>query len=273
MLAKRLPLLLVFAGGCLSGAVLIGALRGAPESAASPPRSGAFERRAALAPVAESSERDHERVAATEIVGAKKSVAVVEGEPQEESGSSLSEVLGRLEATYREGLAAAREPEVVPPPAALREPEAAPTAEPAPVATVAPAAVVPASAPVTVAVAAPAAAPAVVAVPAAAAPAPEAALAARVPAPPAVHVGDVNHVNIGSVHVGDVVQLQQQLALLQYMQLFRVMPGAALPPPGRVGPPAREERRSSSRPAPFSTKLTDPNNPWGFDFPPTVLAK
>ena len=93
--------------------------------------------------------------------------------------------------------------------------------------------------------------------------------------PREVHVGDVNHVNIGSVHLGDVVQVQQQLALLQYMQLLALTPGARVAAPG-VGfaPTASTPRRGvPRRPAPFSTSLTDPNNPWGFDFPPTVLAK
>jgi hypothetical protein len=68
-----------------------------------------------------------------------------------------------------------------------------------------------------------------------------------------VHHGDVNHV--------------QQLAILQYFQLL------ALPPQTRFSTPAQSPRGGTRHVRPYSFPLTNPDNPWGFDFPPTVLVK
>ena len=56
------------------------------------------------------------------------------------------------------------------------------------------------------------------------------------------------------------------LVLLQYMQLLSLSPYAQLPAGARP-------RGTTRRPQPFPTALTNPDNPWGFDFPPTVLVK
>lgn len=280
MLAKRIPFLLVFAGGCLSGAVLIGFVGAAPERAAAPKRAVNLDRAPAGATqTAEGGEHDGEvHRAAPELVVSPPHDA--EGAASESSpeGSSLAEVLARWEATYRAGLVAARAPEPAPLPVAAPPPateSASPVVNAVPVAAP-PAVAQPLPAPPALAMAAPPVL-AVTAPPAGVlAPDPAPVIASREePRPRDIHVGDVNHVTIGSVHLGDVVQVQQQLALLQYMQLLALTPGARVAAPG-VGfaPAAPTPRRGGPRrPAPFSTSLTDPNNPWGFDFPPTVLAK
>jgi hypothetical protein len=276
MLVKRMPLLLVFAGGCLSGAVLIGFVRAEPDSARAPRPMDVPDRRApTFAQSTESSGVDEAAAnAAPEIVAAPpRTIEPNGGQPPSESGSSLAEVLAGLEATYRERLAASQVREPVRPPA----PEPiAPTVTAASVSqTVAATPPVPTA----LALAEHPTPPQSVPVPAAPAP-PVESEAARVVASRDdarsrdVHVGDVNNVNIGSVHLGDVVQVQQ-LALLQYMQLLALTPGARVAAPGAgIAPPVQAPRRQlPRRPPPFSTSLTDPNNPWGFDFPPTVLAK
>jgi hypothetical protein len=273
-----MPLLLVFAGGCLSGAVLIGFMREQPESARAPKPMKAWEDRAVTLAHASDSRDDDD--GAANAVPAESEVAAAAPkriEPSDgdapEAGASLAEVLARLEATYRERLVASQVPPAAPPPA---PDHVAPALAAAPVSSVvAVAAPVAAAAPVEL----PTAAPKSVHVPVPPEPALEneapRVVASRDEAPARnVHVGDVNNVNIGSVHLGDVVQVQQ-LALLQYMQLLALTPGARIAAP-RAGivPPAHAPRRQlPRRPPPFSTSLTDPNNPWGFDFPPTVLAK
>jgi hypothetical protein len=274
MLVKRMPLLLVFAGGCLSGAVLIGFVRAEPESARAPKPTKAWQGRVVtLAQASDSRDGDHDVVRAEPQVAAA-SLERIEpsGDDAPESGTSLAEVLARLEATYRERLVASQAPQGAPPTA---PDPVAPAIAAAPVSSaLAAAAPVPAAAPVEL----PAAAPKSVHVPVPPVPGlrDEAArVALRDEAPPRnVHVGDVNNVNIASVHLGDVVQVQQ-LALLQYMQLLALTPAAGVAAPrAGIAPPAHVQRRHlPRRPPPFSTSLTDPNNPWGFDFPPTVLAK
>jgi hypothetical protein len=281
MLVKRMPLLLVFAGGCLSGAVLIGFVHADPESTrASKPMKPLQAHAVTLAQASDHRDVQHRSVSGASAVTGEPEVAAPSPERIEpkddaapESGTSLTEVLARLEATYRAGLAAAPAPQVVPPPAP--EP-AAPVVAAAPVSSaVAVAAPMPAAPPAELPAVAPKSVHVPVPPPASLPSDPAHVVAARDEAPPGnVHVGDVNNVNIASVHLGDVVQVQQ-LALLQYMQLLALTPGAgvAASRPG-IAPPAHAQRRHlPRRPPPFSTSLTDPNNPWGFDFPPTVLAK
>ena len=84
-----------------------------------------------------------------------------------------------------------------------------------------------------------------------------------------IHIGDVNrNTHVGNVVHGDVVQgdvvLVQQLAVLQYLQLFAAQPYGftyASPPPGKATPTRA-----------FKSTLTNPDNPWGFDFKPTPLT-
>jgi hypothetical protein len=86
---------------------------------------------------------------------------------------------------------------------------------------------------------------------------------------PSITVGDIHTTTVNNVHQGDVI-LMQQLALLQNIQLL------ALSPYGRstgLAVPAHAPRGTTRRAPPFATSLTNPDNPWGFDFPPTVLAK
>jgi hypothetical protein len=63
----------------------------------------------------------------------------------------------------------------------------------------------------------------------------------------------------------------QQVAVVQYVQFVPV----PIVPIGSAAPvPAPASRRVATRRASTSlTALTDPNNPWGFDFPPTPLVK
>ncbi len=90
-----------------------------------------------------------------------------------------------------------------------------------------------------------------------------------------MYLGNVqNNVYLGNVYQGEVVQMQQQLALLQYMQLLSLSPYARLGARGRGVP----RGYFSSRPAPpaapaFHSELTNPDNPWGFDFPPPNYVK
>jgi len=273
MLTKRLTLLSVFAGGCLSGALLIGFWRADARDVPSPRQRVAFDRaNAALVPPQRVSADENEPL---EVASPNPPEHDAE-EPSPEQGSSVADVLSRLEAVYRRELAAVAPVEVP----AVAEAALPVAAEAAPVAVASP---VPAAvaAPMPVAVAPvppPKAAAPEVAAPAARAPEAVVALA-----PPTqgdertrvVYVGDVNqNVYVGDVHQGDVYQMQQlqQLALLQqYVQILALSGGV-----GVVAAPTHTPRRQPAaprRPAPFSTKLTDPNNPWGFDFPPTVLAK
>src|SRR6185503_8203930 len=101
----------------------------------------------------------------------------------------------------------------------------------------------------------------------------EPVLAARDEARPLeVSVGSVRqNTNVANVNQGTVVQ-SQDLALLQYVQLLALSPNAGLASPAPS--PARRPRGTTNRHVtPFSMPLTNPDNPWGFDFPPTVLVK
>jgi hypothetical protein len=273
MVAKRMPLLWVFAGGCLSGATLIHFWR-ADTEAAPPPTRVAVER-AADAPAIATASIAHTQAASPESTGAKpttpKDADDVSAAPAE-PGHSVAEVLARLEAEYRQGLAAALPTE---PPASVEQ-AIAPAAVAAP-----PPALAPTPAPPATIIAT--AAPPPREVPARALPTlEEPAVVAAATAAPDVHV---DKVDIGAVHIGDVHQstqvsyvqqndaylLQlQQLALLQNLQFLALSPYARLP---ASGSPAHKPNGTTRRPPAFPTSLTNPDNPWGFDFPPTILAK
>jgi hypothetical protein len=80
-----------------------------------------------------------------------------------------------------------------------------------------------------------------------------------------VHVGDVHQdTYVANVRQGDTVVVQQ-IPVVQYVPVF------ALPP--QTPPTSTARRGLTRRPPPFATSLTNPDNPWGFDFPPTVLVK
>jgi hypothetical protein len=266
MLAKRLPLLWTFAGGCLSGAVLIASWPGETGTIETPKKQSVVDRNTGTL-----SPPTAPPIAAT---NATEGRAILDdaSSARAEPGSSVADVLTRLEAAYRQGLSAAA-PVDAPPPAAERVPALPP--EPATIAEA------PSREQTAVALAAtatpPKSAPEVVAQ---AAVAPEAdpapVLAARevaapndihVAGPRDIHVGDVHqNTHVGNVHQGDVNHVEQ-LAILQYFQLL------TLPPQTRFSSPAQRPRGGTRHVAPYSFPLTNPDNPWGFDFPPTVLVK
>jgi hypothetical protein len=84
------------------------------------------------------------------------------------------------------------------------------------------------------------------------------------------------HVNIdvGNTHQADAY-LAQQLAVMQYTQYMQYMQLLALSPYAGLAA-ARAARGTAPRSAPppaFQSTLTNPDNPWGFNFPPTPLTK
>ncbi|HET9956929.1 MAG TPA: hypothetical protein VFQ61_20675 [Polyangiaceae bacterium] len=94
-----------------------------------------------------------------------------------------------------------------------------------------------------------------------------------------VYMGNVQQ----NIHVGDTYQgaalaaqqmavLQQQLAMIQYMQLLTL--ASRFP---RAVPPISVNRPtvpiSSRHVTAFPSSITNTDNPWGFDFPPTVLVR
>lgn len=189
-------------------------------------------------------------------------------------GSAVSDVLTDLEAAYRQRLIAAARAE-----AAARadmEPTPERAAPPEPPPEVAQQAAPPVAAPspippppIPVAAAAVAAPPPVEAAP----PAPPApAVVAQNDARPIdVHIGDVNqNTYITNVRQGDVYVIQQQLAMLNYMQLAGM---GANPAITRV-PHARGfvQQPSQSQFRQFPSTLTNLDNPWGFNFAPPNLV-
>jgi hypothetical protein len=102
MLARRLPLLLTFAGGCLSGAALIVAFSGEPETSSSPTKQRVARSSPVVAPASAPA-----IVAPVPALPDDDQDALTEPEPEPEPGSSVADVLVRLEAAYREGLSAA----------------------------------------------------------------------------------------------------------------------------------------------------------------------
>ncbi|HSU40266.1 MAG TPA: hypothetical protein VLJ38_11880 [Polyangiaceae bacterium] len=321
MFAKRPPLLLAFAGGCLSGAALIlsgvGAVslwRGGTPAISSPHGNGdrnedVVEARVAAVPVG-TRERTlgvaKTSIAAEELAhgpAAAHASDEASAEHPSDSGSSVADVLTRLEAAYRQGLvdgarANANHAEPADPGTGAAEPAnaagphdvpareqsaatavgnspvvvtAAPTAPPAP------------SQPTVIAVPAPPITVAVITPPADVAPAypPQAlgagaAPAAATPEPAQSHDGTASvtqNIHIDNLHQGDVYQ---QLAVMQYMQLFAGSPygayGGYAPAPAV---PAHHHSTPTSSPfstpalpvaAPpfpsFLTSLTNPANPY-----------
>ena len=300
MSAIRLPLLCAFAGGCLSSAILFGLWRadanaGAP--AAKQQRPPDVELIAAVVTAtiaAANAEQRHDLVASAAAEHGPHGA----GEPAPQAGqaldsggpsspgSAVSDVLASLETAYRAHVAATApvrtsstqergasapsdhavapteaSPVTAPQSIAAAIPvapapiAAAPIAAPAPVA---PVAVVPAAVTPAVAVAPAAAPPQIAAVPA--------FVAQADSRPSEVHIGDLNqNTYITNVRQGDVYLIQmQQLAMLQYMQLLGASSGLVAP--------AHSVRGTGPRPAPFSSTITNPDNPWGFRFAPPNLV-
>lgn len=238
MLAKRHLLALAFVGGCLSGGTLIGFWRDDPESI---PRDASLARTA---------ERQQNPATADPIDDATYAAPVADDdhgatddEPvspdktaDSDSGSSLAEVLLRLEAAYRQGIAqglAAAAPQSTP---VMPQP---------------PAAEVPAHQVTAVAVITPPAPPAV------AAPtdtprareaetdtAPQPRLASRDDAQPRdVYMDKVQqNTNVGSAHQGDVYVIQNSVPWFPY---YALQPGMRYP----------------------SSSVSNKDNPRGFTYP------
>jgi hypothetical protein len=290
MLAKRLPLLTAFASGGLSVATLFAFWLGGTDTAPALGQQRPSERARPLAQASvreQASPDDGSALRQAERKQAPEPTPAPDPAPSEappsggvsadstapsdaEPGSSVADVLIGLEAAYRQGLAAppagtstsapASAPAITPPappPALVREvsPPPAASKETAVVAADAPSP--PKSAP---------SASAAATSPTVAAPAPALVANAR---PTNVHVGDV-HQNISGrdTHQGDVVQVQQ-VAVFQYLQWFNLPPGTTTssPPPTR-----RPGMMTRGRPTTL-TSITNPDNPWGFYFPPTPLVK
>jgi hypothetical protein len=317
MLTDRLPLIWAFAGGCLSGVLALGLWRA--ESVVSRPSHASVSRAGderAEPSDATREAREHMNAEEASAVRApqhepaappdqERSATSAEGSPSKhddaeaatEQGSSVADVLGRLESQYRQVLAGTT------PPGGAERVTAAPAATPvtAPTAAIGTGTGAVAEAPARelatraqpVALAATPPQPKSVAPPAAPEPVvPPAEVAEAAPQPPSaapaevaqrlaaqsvgqprdVYLGNVqNNVYLGNVYQGQVVQMQQELAMLQYMQLLSLSPYARLGGRGRGAP-----RGFASRPAPapaFHSDLTNPDNPWGFDFPPTNYVK
>lgn len=315
MLAKRLRTLSIFAGGCLSGAVLIIVWHSAPQRAtdgararqATPSVEAPGDAEAASSQDADrrSARNAHEEGETSEPSTAKHAPAPAKNEdaeaPAAEAGRSVSDVLARLEAAYRQQLAAVpasagdapagagalapttsepQSPAAAPTVAALSSgsapaaPPAGPAAPARAEAPVAVAAATPAAAAVPpVALAAPAVVAPAVAAPAVAAPATPAPVAvaptmaipgATSPLATAPGVAPTQNVSVGSIHQGDTYHVQQ-VAVMQYVPMF--MP---LPYPGYGYPQPTHPRSMQPRRVPYPTTLTNPDNPWGFNFPPSL---
>jgi hypothetical protein len=143
MLAKRWHLLTAFGGGCLSTVLLVVVWRadgGTPE-----PREGRNLRSSQHEVVVPTASEPSDATVEPAPVAAPKPTAGAASEPAPESGRSLAEVLARLEAEYRERVAAARsadaqatgEPSIEEPPPVAPAPAAVAVAPPVAVAPVA----------------------------------------------------------------------------------------------------------------------------------------
>ena len=289
MRANRWSVLGAFAVGCLSSAAVFAFWRveNSADAAVSPPRVRESEQLVVV--------RNPEQPAEAVADPARDSAQAVqrdtatpsrapEAEPPAAStathelanansaavgDSAVSDVLTDLEAAYRQRLiaaaraeaeAAAQPPTAPPPPS----PPVVP-AQPPPVAaqTIAPVAPPPAAAP-------PPSEPPPSAPPASEPPAPPMVVAQNDARPPDIHIGDVNqNTYITNVRQGDVYVIQQQLALMQYMQMLGNSGYAASVPPAYG---TRGSVPHQPRSVPFKSTLTNLDNPWGFNFAPPQLV-
>ena len=229
MFSSRHLLLWTFAGGCLSGAVLISVW---PESKPTLSESHPHARTVArsveptLSPPVEAANPvepvTDDEPAESEGAASPRVLAESERESPTETGLSIADVLMHMEAAYRLGLAAASpQPAAAPP---VREP---PVREP------------PAHEAPAVGAAAPTTAPAPVASP----PAVESRslVASRDDAQPReIHIaGDLRqNTNVGTVNEGPVVMVQE---VVQYVPYFPYAPAGVVAPPA-YGPRALTPR-------------------------------
>lgn len=290
----RLPLLCAFVGGCLSSAVVFG-LWQADRPADAPAPKQAARKVEVVAPTRALTNAEPRREPIVDRVvepgpSAPAEAALTQDakSPPEEgngaavpAGSAVADVLTRLEAEYRERVAAAAPAPSAPPAAIVSASTVVPVAAPVAVAPTTVAAAPTAVAPVAALSPAAAVAPAPVVSVVAAAPAPAAQAAvvqATVAAAPAyapqsdprtrdVHIGDTTqNTYITNVRQGDVYVMQmQQIAMLQYMQLLGMQAA------GGAVAPMRQVRAVA--PQRFNSGITNPDNPWGFNFAPPNLVR
>jgi hypothetical protein len=260
MFAQRLTVISAFAGGCLCTGLI-----GFWNAESKPRPASVSERRQS---VSVSSLAPEPERASEEQPELPRAVPVVDDGSREEIGTSVADVLSRLETAYRIVSAAktldtantsAPLAPVAPEPAP--EPQAA-IVVPVPEAEPALSAATPEPRPAL-------GAPATVAAATSEAPPPSDAVA-RVPEP-TTYVGEVNtNIHVGDVQVGDRYEIQQ-LAMIQYLQLLALSSyvGGRLP---RSHQP-HQTLRTPPRPRYPITAIPNPDNPWGFNFPPRVLVK
>jgi hypothetical protein len=268
MVAARLPLLSAFAGGCLCTAVLVALGRTEDREADVPaPRGGTVQSHDVTAPPSRAATPDPTHVASLEPSTTSAAKPQREPAPRADDvaeasppGDSVADVLARLEAGYRERLIAKEPPTDVATSAVPAVTAPAPTAAPVTLAAGRPQDGTPAAAPAPTALAA-----VPVATAAAAAPPSVAADAAQVKDHDARE--RERDLYLASLYRAEAYQ-RQQLVVLQYLELLSQ--SRALPPESSPrAPRSLATRRSPS----FSFPLTNPDNPWGFDLPPTVLVK
>jgi hypothetical protein len=219
MFSSRHVLLCTFAGGCLSGVVLISVW---PESRPTlsesrpPARTVVRSEEPAFSPPVEDANpvedvADDEQVE-NESAASPSAPAESEREPPTETGLSIADIILHMEAAYRLGLAASRQPAASPAPVPAREPPA----HEAPVVA--------------------AAAPTAAALPAVPPPAERTVdsrslVASRGDAQPReIHIaGDLRqNTNVGTVNEGPVVMVQE---VVQYVPYFPYVPAGVVAPP------------------------------------------
>jgi hypothetical protein len=266
MVATRLHLLSAFAGGCLCTAVLVVVWRGSADAPTAP--KDRTESTPSLdsppSPVVEPSSPAADAVALAAPKAEPTEVARLPAPPPE-PGRSVAEVLARLEEAYREGMTAAAPRE-----APTEERETEPRPAEAPPGSSRPATAVARTVPsAATASTAPAAAPLPTTLESTAAPsAPTGVLSVNDARPRRDPADDVKRDVAIAVYQAEEYQ-RRQLLILQYLELLSQQSRD-----GDVAPPPRASRPGTTRRSPaFSFPLTNPDNPWGFDLPPTVLVK
>jgi hypothetical protein len=329
--AKRLAVLLAFAGGTLYGAAVITlwhanagmlpasnearaidrsarpsltstsdvAQRALPDDTLNAPAAPAHREPSAADEVAQAPTGVAEP-SAKEPSGVKES-ADADGGPAAESGSSVADVLTRLEAAYRQGLVAAAPSDAHTSAPAARatgtEPPAPPPArEEAPLALASAPAPEPARTGTPEPAVAPAEAPRADSVPVVPVPVVASLAAAQ---PPEATPAPATNISIGTLHQGDSYQVQQVAIMQQYYSFLGASPYTVNPYAGYapVTPPAASTHHhgtpyagtayNSGSPyynngSPFSTpplpqaappypswlvSLTNPANPMGYHYP------
>ena len=252
MFEKPLPLFSAFLGGCLFTAAVIGFDRSDRRPHAGTPS----ERSANVFVAALETEPEIE----SEIQPHSASPQVVDDAgTAEEMGSSVADVLARLETAYRKVSVGPTTEASAAPVATL--PVIAPSATPEPP----PASAVVATAPLNAA--------AVTESAAATRPSAGTEPAAKIEPEPETYVAEVHpDIRVGDVNPGYQVE---ELVVLQYLQLLALSSYAGLSvPPPRTHPPVRAPRlRQTARSAFPITAIPNPDNPWGYNFPPPALVK